>query len=252
MAIGQMSSARAAALPVTAPNRFGAWLVHIYTSLGTICAFFGTLAVFEGEYRASFLWMVLATAIDSTDGLFARRARVKEMLPGFDGARLDDIIDYLTFVFLPLLLLYHSGCLPSRWAPAVASTVLLSSAYGFGSTDAKTSDHFFTGFPSYWNVAALYLYAAALPPRINAVVLLLLSALVFVRIGYVYPSRLPVLRTTTVTLGLVWGVLVVAIIMTLPDVSGWLLAVSLFYPVYYTVLSLVLQGRRAPALARRL
>ena len=87
----------------------------------------------------------------------------------------------------------------------MASVVLLSSAYGFASTDAKTSDHFFTGFPSYWNIVALYLYVADLSPRVNAMILLVLSALVFVRIGYVYPSRTPVLRGLTVALGVVWG-----------------------------------------------
>lgn len=236
---------------MTRTNRFRAWLVHVYTALGALCAFFGTLAVFDEQYRASFLWMVAATLIDCTDGLLARAARVRDVLPGFDGVRLDDIVDYLTFVFLPVLLLYHSGSLPGGWGAWVASAVLLSSAYGFGSVDAKTSDHFFTGFPSYWNIVALYVYAAALPPRVNGLILLLLSALVFVRTGYIYPSRMPVLRGLTVGLGAVWGVLVLLIVLELPDVSGWLLSASLFYPIYYTVVSLALQGRRAPALARR-
>src|SRR5688500_8704120 len=173
------------------PNLWAAWLVHIYTASGALCAFFGALAVFSSRYRDAFLLMALATLIDSTDGVLARAAAVKEVLPRFDGARLDDIVDYLTFVFLPALLLYHSGALPREWAPIVVSCMLLSSAYGFASSDAKTDDHFFTGFPSYWNIVALYLHAAKVPPAINAVILVVLSALVFVRIGYVYPSRTP-------------------------------------------------------------
>jgi phosphatidylcholine synthase len=235
-------------LPDSRPgsNLAGAWLVHLYTASGALAAFFGTLAVFDGRYRDSFLYMIAATFIDATDGLFARTARVKEVLPGFDGARLDDIVDYLTFVFLPVLLLYHAGRLPVGWDWAVASIVLLSSAYGFGSTDAKTSDYFFTGFPSYWNIVALYLYVAALPPVTSATILLVLSALVFVRIGYVYPSRTPVLRTFTLLAGLVWGGLLLAIVLALPEHRTGLLALSLVYPVYYTLLSLALQIRRAP------
>ena len=76
----------------------------------------------------------------------------------------------------------------------VAFVVLVSSLYGFVSPDAKTADHFFTGFPSYWNVVVLYLMAFRTSPAVNAVVLLVLSGLVFVRIGYVYPSRTPVLK----------------------------------------------------------
>ncbi len=139
---------------------WAAWGVHAYTSSGAIAAFAGTLAVIAGDYRAAFLWMVAATIVDATDGVLARLARVKEMVPGFDGARLDDIVDYLTYVFLPVLLLYHAGDLPRGAAGFLtAAAVLLSSAYGFASLDAKTEDYFFTGFPSYWNIGR------TLPPR---------------------------------------------------------------------------------------
>lgn len=224
-----------------------AWAVHAYTASGALAAFLGTLAVFDRDYRAAFLWMVVATFVDASDGVLARLARVKETLPGFDGARLDDIVDYLTFVFLPVLLLYHSGSLPVGWGVLVAAAVLLSSAYGFASLDAKTDDYFFTGFPSYWNIVAVYLYAAGLPPIANAVILLVLVALVFVRIGYVYPSRTPVLLGLTVVLGGIWALMILAIILMLPNAPRTLVVASLFYPIYYAALSFVLQARRSRA-----
>ena len=222
-----------------------AWAVHAYTATGALAAFFGTLAVFEGRYRAAFLWMVFATFVDASDGVLARLARVKEALPGFDGARLDDIVDYLTFVFLPILLLFHAGALPERWGLVVAAAVLLSSAYGFASLDAKTEDYFFTGFPSYWNIVAVYLYALRMPPAVNGAILLALAVLVFVRIGYVYPSRTPVLKRLTVVLGGIWGLMVIAIVVMLPGTPRMLILISLFYPVYYTALSLVLHAGRS-------
>jgi phosphatidylcholine synthase len=225
-------------------SRAFAWCVHAYTALGAVLAFAGTLAVFHGEFREAFLWMIAATVVDGTDGVLARTARVKEATPAFDGARLDDIVDYLTFTFLPVLLLQRAGDLPPGWGLFVAATVLMSSAFGFASADAKTADNFFTGFPSYWNVAALYLHAAAMAPSVNAIILLALAALVFVRIGYVYPTRTPVLRRLTIALGAVWALMVIAIVVSLPDVPGALLIGSLFFPVYYTVLSLVLHARR--------
>jgi phosphatidylcholine synthase len=222
-----------------------AWAVHAYTASGAVAALLGTLAVFDGRYRAAFLWMVVATGVDASDGVLARLARVKETLPGFDGARLDDIVDYLTFVFLPVLLLVHARALPEQWGLVVAAGVLLSSAYGFASLDAKTDDYFFTGFPSYWNIVAVYLYAAGMPRWVNAAILVTLTVLVFVRIGYIYPSRTPVLRGLTLVLGGIWAVMVVAIIVTLPGTPRWLLLLSLFYPAYYTALSVVLHaGRR--------
>lgn len=222
-----------------------AWAVHMYTALGAVLAFLAALAVIESDYRLAFLWLVGATFVDATDGVLARLARVKERVPGFDGSRLDDIVDYLTYVFVPILLLYHAGDLPRGWGVLICAAVLLSSAYGFASLDAKTDDCFFTGFPSYWNVVAVYLHAARLAPALNALVLAALAALVFVRIGYVYPSRTPVLRGTTVVLGGVWAVMVVAMIVEMPDVPAWLLIGSLFFPVYYIVLSFALHTRRA-------
>lgn len=203
-----------------------------------------TAAIFQGRYQTAFLLMVAATVIDGTDGMFARWARVKALTPRFDGARLDDIVDYLTFVFVPALLLYRAGTLPPQWAGLVVSSVLLSSAFGFSALDAKTEDCFFTGFPSYWNIVALYLYAAQLPQAVNAAILLVLSGLVFVRIGYVYPTRTPVLRGLTIALCAMWGAMVLQMILMLPDVPGLLLIASLFFPVYYFVLSLVLNARR--------
>jgi phosphatidylcholine synthase len=221
-----------------------AWAVHAYTASGAVTAFLGTLAVIQSSYRTAFLWMIVATFVDATDGVLARVARVKERLPRFDGGRLDDIVDYLTYVFLPILLLYHAGDLPRGWGLAVCFAVLLSSGYGFASGDAKSDDFFFTGFPSYWNIVAVYLHAARLPPAVNAAVLSVLVALVFVRIGYVYPSRTPILRGLTIALGAVWALMVVALVLALPDAPRWLLIASLFFPVYYSVLSLVLHSRR--------
>ena len=227
--------------------RLLAWSVHAYTASGALLAFLGVLAVFHGRYRDAFLLMVAATIVDATDGVFARMARVKEVTPHFDGARLDDIVDYLTFAFLPILLLFHAGDLPAGWGWLAVAAVLLSSAYGFAAADAKTSDNFFTGFPSYWNIVALYLHAGGMPPAINAAVLLGLAAMVFVRIRYVYPSRTPVLRGLTTAMGVLWGVMIIALILQLPDVSRTLLVASLFFPVYYSGLSLALNGRRVTA-----
>lgn len=230
--------------------RFGrllAWSVHAYTALGAVAAFAATLAVFDGNYKAAFLLLLAAVVIDASDGVLARAARVKERTPDFDGARLDDIVDYLTFVFVPALLLYRAGNLPLAWGGVVVAAMLLSSAWGFCKTDAKTDDSFFTGFPSYWNIVALYLHALHLAPGWNGAILLALSALVFVRNGYVYPTRTPVLRGPTIALGSAWGLMMLAAILLLPDVPAGLLIVSLAFPVYYTVLSFVLDARRSRA-----
>lgn len=220
-----------------------AWLAHLYTALGAPLALFAVLAVLGGDYRGAFIVLAAATFIDTTDGWLARWLRVKEVLPGFDGARLDDIVDYLTYVFVPVLLMLRAGMLPPGWGVLVGAVVLLASAYGFAQADAKvsTTDYYFTGFPSYWNIVALYLYVFDLSRTVNAVVLLVLALLVFVPIRYVYPSRTVTLRSLTLALGAAWGAIVMVMIGRLPATDGPWAALSLVFPVYYTGLSLWLQ-----------
>lgn len=227
------------------PSRFRAFaaLVHAYTALGAVLAFIGVRAVLRNDERLAFLAMFAATIVDSTDGVLARLIRVKEVMPDIDGARIDDIVDYLTFVFLPMLLIERTGGLPVNLALPVVALVLVTSAVGFSASDAKTADHFFTGFPSYWNVVVLYLYVFQTPAILNAVILIVLSAMIFVRVRYIYPSRTPVLRRFTLALGMAWGVSVGLMIWALPAPPRWLAILSLVFPVYYFVVSFVLHAR---------
>jgi phosphatidylcholine synthase len=224
-----------------------AWAVHAYTASGALMGLAGVLAVVAGDFRQAFIWMFVATFVDGTDGWLSRLVRVKERTPAFDGARLDDIVDYLTFVFLPAFLIVMAGLVPEELKFFAAGAMLLSSAYGFASLDAKTSDDFFTGFPSYWNIVALYLAVLGLSPWVNAAVIIGFALMVFVRIGYVYPTRTRTLRTLTLALMGLWGLMLLAMIAMLPAPPRWLVLASLAFPVYYTVLSLTLNARRSRA-----
>ena len=221
------------------------WLAHLYTGLGAVLALAATMAIFEGDYRSAFLAMVASTFVDATDGWLARRLQVKQRLPHYDGARLDDIVDYLTYVFVPVLLIWKAGLVPAGWELTIGSAVLLASAYGFGQADAKiqTTDYFFTGFPSYWNIVAVYLFAWRLSPVTNAVILVVLVVLVFVPLRYVYPSRTATLKMPTLVLGSAWALLVLVIVWRLPSTDGPWMWLSLIFPVYYLALSVWLQCR---------
>jgi phosphatidylcholine synthase len=214
-------------------------VAHLYTACGAVLALLATLAVLAGDYRGAFLWLGAQIFIDATDGLLARALRVKERLPHFDGARLDDIVDYLCYVFVPVLLL-----LP-RWGVAVAAMVLLSSAYGFSQTAAKikSTDYFFTGFPSYWNLVALYVFVLAWPAELNAAILLVFAVLVFVPLRYVYPSRTQTLSGLTNVLGVAWGLLLLWIVWRLPAREAWAIWSSFIFPAYYLLLSIWLDRR---------
>ena len=225
--------------------RLAAWLVHAYTATGVVLAFLAAQAAVARDFRGAFVWLIVAVLVDSTDGVLARAARVKERLPHFSGENLDNIVDYLTYVFVPALIVWRAELVAGPWLLPVAAAMLLSSAYGFVSADAKTSDNFFTGFPSYWNIVVLYLVLLDLSRATNVAILVTFAALVFVRIGYVYPTRTPTARTLTLALGAAWSVLMVALVLQLPTPHRWMAWLSLFFPVYYTVLSLALHARRS-------
>jgi phosphatidylcholine synthase len=176
--------------------------------------------------------------------MLARRFRVKETIPWFDGALLDNIVDYLTYVFAPIVLLWTTGSLPAGplgWV--VAGLPLLASSYQFCRVDAKLADdsgddHFFLGFPSYWNVLAFYAIVLDASPAVVAVALVVFSVLVFVPIRYVYPSRMTTLRTTTLVLSAAWAVTYVVLLLQYPDPHPAVVAASLAYLVYYNALSI--------------
>jgi phosphatidylcholine synthase len=247
-------------------RKLTAWLVHCYTALGLVAAAGMAVFIVRGDaesLRRAIALMIVATIIDSTDGWLARRARAKETLPGFDGSRLDDIIDFQTYTSLPLLFIWRAGILPDGlnwWLLAP----LLASVYGFSQSDAKTSaaniydagaprseEHFFVGFPSYWNVMAIYLYWLRPPVWVALALIIAFALLTFVPSLYLYSSRGGRLSRLTNLLCAVWGVLLALIVAGVFDNPKPLMWASLFLPVYYLVVSWAITFKRRVGWRRR-
>ena len=219
--------------------RVAAGLVHAYTATGAVLALLMVHFAYEGDVRAV-LWLFLAAmVVDGSDGLLARYFEVKTVMPGFDGALLDNIVDYLTYAFAPMVLLWANGYLPAGVLGGVVAAVpLLASCYQFCRSDAKTDDHFFLGFPSYWNVVAFYAIVAGFDIAVTTLVILVCTVLVFVPVKYLYPSRTEKLWYSNMTLSTLWLGLWAAITATLPDAPWVLIGLSLVYVVYYIAVSL--------------
>ena len=226
--------------------------MHAYTASGTVLALLAVAAAVGGDVVRA-LWLFLAAmVIDGTDGMLARRFRVKETIPQFDGARLDDIVDYITYAFVPVVLLWTGSYLPAGpWGAVVAAIPLLASGYQFCRTDAKTEDHYFLGFPSYWNVVAFYVVILGLSPAATVGVLITCAVLVFVPIKYLYPSRTTTMRVLNLSLAGLWLILYAAILVDTPAPNAVLVGVSLAYIAYYFVASVYLTVRGPSRKARR-
>src|SRR5688500_18911838 len=163
-----------------------AWLVHLYTALGVVVAFIAVLRIELGDFRSAFFLMALAVALDATDGTLARAARVKEVIPWYDGDALYGIVDYFNYVIVPALFLFRANLMPPTHALYLILLPLRALVFGFCQKNAKTADNYFLGFPSCWSIVAFYLYVLKSPLWLNAFLIIAFSALVFVPMKYIY------------------------------------------------------------------
>ena len=97
--------------------------VHILTASGAALALLAALATFSQNWQATFVFIGLALFVDAIDGPLARRLRVSERLPKWDGAALDYVIDYTTYVFVPAIIIANSGLLEFAVAQAAAAVL---------------------------------------------------------------------------------------------------------------------------------
>lgn len=220
------------------------YLVHLYTTSTLLFVVLGIQWILEGRYALALLAMGITLVIDATDGALARKYHIAHTAPGIDGALLDNVVDFVSYVFLPLLFMMHAGLLLQPMT-LFATVVAFSSAYGFSRTSAKMVDEgFFVGFPSYWNVVAFYAYLLDLPAAVNTALVLVLSLLVFVDVRFLYVSRLRRHRLLHLILGGTWGAAcMVALFLEPGPFRAALVYGSLGYAAFYTAHSLVADVR---------
>ena len=216
-----------------------AYGVHLFTATGAIWGLLTILAIFEHDWKAMIVWIIIAMIVDGFDGMLARWADVKTYARGIDGALLDNILDYLNYVVVAALFFMEADVLPYELQMAGAFSILITSAYQFTQIDAKTDDHHFKGFPSYWNVLVLYMLLMNLPQWVNFSLLVICNILVFVPIKYIYPSRNSYLRRLTLGLTYLYGAVGIWGLLLYPNTPRWFVWASLAYVGYYLVLSLI-------------
>jgi phosphatidylcholine synthase len=229
-------------------QRLLAYSVHLYTASGIVFAFLAIAELYQQrpEPRWVFVWLIIAVFIDSTDGPLARRWQVKTRVPQIAGRTIDDIVDYLTFTFIPLLLVWRLQWLP---APAALWVVpaMVASLLGFANTEAKQEEEgFFRGFPSYWNFVAFYICVAYTHygPEIPAVIMVVLTLLTLLPVRFLYPNLAPrPWRWSLIAGAGAWLIVLLWCLPIYPRMPAWLLWLSLAYPAWYTGLSIYLDIR---------
>ena len=180
------------------------YLVHIFTALGVVFGFLALLATVDGKIPEAFLWLAFALFVDGVDGTLARAVNVKQKTPEIDGAILDNIIDYLNYVVVPVFIFYSLGMAPEPYLLLSCIAILLVSCFTFTNTNIKTDDFYFSGFPAIWNIVILYFYILESSEFTNFIFVILFCILTFIPFKYVHPFRVVEFRKITLMITSIW------------------------------------------------
>ena len=212
-----------------------AFAVHVFTAFGAALALLALVLATGGHWAAMFFCLGLALIVDGVDGPMARRFKVAEVLPRWNGEGLDYVVDFVTYVFVPAYAIAASGYLPEMLAIPLGLVVVITGVLYFADRNMKTDDNYFRGFPAVWNLVAFYLFVLELPPWVATAAVLALAVLTFVPLRFVHPLRVKRLRLVNIALMALWAVLAfVAVAQDLapgPAIAAALAVIALYFLV---------------------
>lgn len=230
--------------PYSPAQYIAAWFVHLFTASAAFIGVLTLFKIYQHDYIFALWLMGLTVFIDAVDGSMARFAHVKTIVPKVDGALLDNIVDYLNYVITPcFFLMVKPDMLPPQYSAFIIAAISITSAYQFCQDDAKTPDHFFKGFPCYWNIAVFYMFIFNTSMTLNAFLLAIFCVLIFVPVKYVYPSRLDYLTDSKILKILmhccstIYGISSICLLIYYPKTNNIWLTLSLGYIAMYLLLS---------------
>ena len=223
----------------TKPWLAAAFLVHVFTACGAVCALLALLAAVGGNWTRMFVWLGIALVIDGVDGTFARRLRVAETLPRWSGDTLDLVVDYPTYVLVPAYAVATGGVLPVPAALPLGLVIAVTGALYFADRRMKTSDGYFRGFPALWNVAAFYLFLLKPPPWLGALAIVVLAAATFAPFHFVHPVRVKRWHRLNIAASIAWAALALLALAQNLDPPMWASAALAALAVYFVVVGLL-------------
>jgi phosphatidylcholine synthase len=201
-----------------------AWSVHAFTASGIVAGFLALVSVLKNDPVQAFMWLGVALFVDGIDGSLARKARVSEYTPNFDGATLDNVIDYFTYVAVPALMVYWFNMVPvpflfnaETWSLICAVIIMATSLYTFANVGMKSFDYYFVGFPAIWNVVVLYFYLLNTGWLVNVIAVVGLAVLTFIPVKFVHPLRVTLWRNVTIPMTVLWAAMTLALVISAKD-----------------------------------
>jgi phosphatidylcholine synthase len=220
-------------------RRAAGFSVHVLTASGGAVALLALYAAIERDFPTCFAWLGVALFIDGIDGTLARAARVTETATTIDGVVLDLVVDFLTYVLVPVVAIWRADLMAPQAAFWLGLVVVLASSLYFADTRMKTSDYWFRGFPALWNVVALYLFVLRPPGVVSAGLLLIGSGAMFAPIVFVHPLRVQKMRNVTIAVSLAFFALAAISVHEDLIVDLWVKVAFLAIAAYFLALPLL-------------
>jgi phosphatidylcholine synthase len=225
-------------------EKVGAFAIHLLTASGAALALAAALGAARGSWQFVFLCLGIALIVDAIDGPLARKFDVKNRFPWFDGAALDFVVDYSTYVFVPAFVLATSALLTGPWDLIAGVVVAVVGALYFADRRMKTEDQAFRGFPAVWNGLIFVLIVFAPPEWLTLAVIAVCAILTFAPVEFVHPVRVVALRQLTLAVTAIWSALaILALVYDLDPALPVKIALGLA-TLYLAGIGAVLQVRR--------
>jgi phosphatidylcholine synthase len=180
------------------------YAVHVFTATGAALALLALFSAARGDWHQMFLWLLAALIVDGVDGPLARSVDTKTNASRIDGVLLDLVVDFLTYVFVPVFAIVQSGMIPGWTGWLCALSIVTVSALYFADTSMKTEDSSFDGFPGCWNMVALVFFAMEPPIWAMVSIILILTPMMFLPVHFVHPVRTRRWRNLTLPITFVW------------------------------------------------
>lgn len=223
-------------------QRNAGYALHVFTASGAVFGMLALQAIIDGRVRDSLIWLIVCQILDGIDGPIARKLDVVIHAPWLSGVVLDEIVDYFTYVIIPVMFLLNTNMMPEQYETFVAGLILLTCAIWWARTDHKTDDSWFVGFPCMWNLVVISFLLLKTPPDLVVIISLILCVLQLTNIKFPHPVRVEVLRPLSISISVIY--LVAITIMSInyteplgaPSLLTKVLILSL--PVYTTILAI--------------
>jgi phosphatidylcholine synthase len=186
------------------PIHVMAYGVHVFTALGAALGFLALASAISGNVVACFAWLGVALLVDAADGPLARRFNVSETASRYDGATLDLVVDFITYVFVPAAILLRAEVMPHPYGLLAGMLITIGSALYFADTGMKTEDWWFRGFPACWNVVVFYIVVFTPPAWLSLSIVVAFTAMMFLPVVFVHPVRVKRWRMVTMAVLVIW------------------------------------------------